>query len=462
MIATQQALIDRHVEIRSERLMSHVRVLAGDAMRGRMPGDVGYRMAMDYVTTFLRANGIRPGLPTGGYEQAFSMETCRVTAADVRLDPERRVGRTLELGVDYVCRGLTGDGSVRGPLAFVGYCSSEPDFDELSGIDLTGKIAISFKHPEPWRQGRPVLPRIKAHILRDRGAIGLVIVPNPNRNEPDRLSASLVEEGDYIPGFPMIVVSDAVGTSLLDFDGVTTLSGRQYAIDVHRQVMSCDVPAMMSIRIESHHDDNGCSWNAVGYLPGADPAVADETVIIGAHLDHVGIQGESVIFNGAQDNASGVAAVLEIARTFASGRRPRRTIRFVLFGAEEAGLVGSIHYARNAPHPLEKTVAMLNLDCMGAGSGGDFRGRVAYPELFALLDRMNEQYVKVPDTNTDHPPGGADAKPFNDVGIPNIYFVSSDAYRHLHMASDTPETVNPVLFEQITRLAYLTAAGIAD
>ncbi|HPQ39317.1 MAG TPA: M20/M25/M40 family metallo-hydrolase [bacterium] len=460
MIQTLQTLLERYTDIRSETLMGYAGVLASDMMRGRMPGDSGYRLAMDYVIQCFRNNGVQPGLADGTYEQPFCMETCRVRSAEVVLETAIGETRRLSLGADYVCRGLTGDGDVSGEPAFVGYCSDDEEFNELNGVDLDGKIAVSFKHPPPWHETRrPVLPRRKAHLLRERGAVGLVIVPNPNLSRPERLSASLVEEGEYIPGFPMIVLADQPADAMMHFDN-QTLAGRQFAIDTERRICSGPVPGRISIRIDTEHASDGLSWNAVGYLPGTDPEIADECVVIGAHLDHVGIQGESVIFNGAQDNASGVAAVLEIARTFAAGPRPRRSLRFVLFGAEEAGLLGSMHYAKNAPHPLDRTPAMLNLDCMGAGSGGDFRGRSAHPHLFEILDEMNSKFVNVPDTRADHPAGGADAKPFEDAGIPNVYFVTSDAYRHLHMAGDTVDTLNPGVFEKITRLAYLTAANL--
>jgi len=462
MIQTVQNMIERHTEIRAEKLMAHAETLASDSMRGRMPGDTGYRRAMNYVIDFFRRQGIRPGLPSGGYEQAFNMETCRVIDAAVTRQTGSGEVRTLELGTDYVCRGLTGDGDVSGEPVFVGYCSEEDDFNELDGVDLEGKIAVSFKHPPPWHtEKRPILPRQKAHRLKKRGAVGLVIVPNPNRSRPDRLSASLVEKGEYIPGFPIIVLAEHAADQLMYFNA-QTLSGRQFVLDHERQVCSGPVPGRMTIRIKTDHQQDGQSWNVVGMIPGADPDQADESVVVGAHLDHVGIQGESIIFNGAQDNASGVAAAMEIASVFAGGPPPRRNLYVVLFGAEEAGLLGSIHYADHAPHPLEKTRAMLNLDCMGAGSGGDFRGRSAHLRLFEILDEMNAKYVNVPDTRADHPAGGADARPFEDAGIPNVYFVTSDAYRYLHMAGDTPATLTPGVFEKITRLAYLTAATLVN
>jgi len=462
MIQMTRSMIDRFTQLSANRLMSHVRSLSTDDMRGRMPGDIGYNRAMDYAISSFKNYGLQPAFPDNEYEQAFNMETCRVIRSDVSLSMESGPEEELILGKDYVCRGLTGDGNISGDLVFVGYCSSEKDFNELDSVNLDGKIAVSFKHPIPGNeQEKPLLPREKAHLLREKGAIGLIIVPNPNRKAPDRLSVSLVEKSEYIPGFPILVMADHLADRLFSFNG-RTLSGRQFEIDEFRRVSSEPIPAQIKIKIDTEYCQNGVSWNVAGVVPGCDPEVARETLIIGAHLDHVGIQGEKLIFNGAQDNASGVAAVLELARVISSGPKPRRSIVFVLFGAEEAGLIGSLHYAANSPFDLDNTIAMLNLDCIGAGSGVDMRGRKSYPELFEIFDEVNRKYVGILDTNADNPPGGADAKPFEDAGIPNMYFVASDAYRHLHMASDTPETLNPTLFQGITRLAYLTASTIVE
>lgn len=460
MVQTESVLLKRYARVRAENLMHHVRMLASDEMRGRMPGDIGYRLAMDYVTDFFQKTGLKPGFENGMYEQTFRMETCRVVSASVSMAIDGIPPENLVLGEDFICRGLTGDGCVSGNLAFVGYCTEENDFNELEGVDLEGRIAVSFKHPPPWwKDKHPLMPREKAHRLKSRGAKALVIVPNPNLKQADKLSGSLIEKGDYIPGFPMIVMAENPAGSLFSLDD-NTLANRQFRIDVFREKMSGLLPASLSIDVKTEHDNNGISWNAAGYLPGSDPDLSGQVILIGAHLDHVGIQGESVVFNGAQDNASGAAAVLECARVFTLGPRPARSMQFVLFGAEEAGLLGSLHYASHPGQPMENIRAMLNLDCMGAGSGTDMRGRAAYPDLFEIFDTLNKKYVGIPDTRQDHPPGGADAKPFEDAGIPNMYFVGENPYRHLHMKSDTVETLNPSLFEGITRLAYLMAAHL--
>ncbi|MCD4652411.1 hypothetical protein K8T06_00575, partial [bacterium] len=147
-----QTLIEQYTQITSHRLMDHVNRLSAEGMRGRMPGDIGYIRAMDYVVNCLDNYGLLPAFAGADYTQSFTMETCRILDSQVFLALKYGAREKLILGKDYVCRGLTGDGDVSGDLVFVGYCSTEEDYNELDSINLEGKIAVSFKHPPLWRQ----------------------------------------------------------------------------------------------------------------------------------------------------------------------------------------------------------------------------------------------------------------------------------------------------------------------
>ncbi len=455
-----QIILKSSYQLTADRLMNHVEILAAPNMRGRMPGDIGYARACDYVEKIFSHLKLKPGGDQGSYRQTFRLETNWIVSASARLKRQSNQSQLLELGQDFVCRGLSGDGKVEGPLVFVGYGRQDEHIDELGNVDLTGKIAVSFKQPPIWLQNSSSdLPRAKAHRLRDRGAVGLVIIPNPNHPERDRLSASLMETNEQIPGFPMIVLSENTAMNLMNFNN-QTLASRQYQIDQFRQCASCDIPASIAIHLETVWHREGICWNLVGILPGSDPDLRQEAIIIGAHLDHVGIQGEKVIFHGAQDDASGVASMLEMARVFSQGTPPRRSLIFIAFGAEETGIVGSLFYGKHPSWPMEQTIAMLNMDCIGAGIGLDVRGRKHHSHLFDIMDYWNDNHIKIPDTHADHVAGGADAEAFQQAGVPNMFFVSQKPYDHLHMATDTPETLNPFIFEAISRLAFLTASRL--
>ncbi|MBP1683647.1 MAG: putative aminopeptidase [Ignavibacteriaceae bacterium] len=201
--------------------------------------------------------------------------------------------------------------------------------------------------------------------------------------------------------------------------------------------------------------------NVVGLLEGNDPELKNEYLIIGAHLDHVGSQA-GLLFPGANDNASGSAAIFELANAFqTSSLRSKRSIIFVLFASEEQGLYGSKFFVKNMNIDTNKVIAMLNLDCIGYGDSIQIGNGKSAPELWKLTDEIDElnSNLMIKDTWKG---GGADLTPFHEKGIPGLYFVSKYSYDHLHLPTDTPETLNPDLFESIVKLAYLTAREVAD
>lgn len=448
------------VRISSGQLMHHVRILASPVMRGRMPGDAGYEQASRYVESEFSAIGLLPLGDNGSFRQHFPLETNHIKRAAARFYLPSGTSRELRLGTDFICRGLTDGAHIRAPLTFVGYGRQDGPGDELA-VDLTGRIAIDFKHPAPFAKDKPTdLPRARARRYHERGAIGLAIVHNPNHPDPDRLSASLMEDAEPLPGVPLIVLSAPFALSLFN-QPTQTLAARQYRIDCLGQTASDAIEGELEIDIDASPNRSGSCWNAIGVLPGSDPELAHEAIIIGAHLDHVGIQGESVIFHGAQDDVSGVAALIEIARELAQQKWPR-TIIFIAFGAEETGIIGSLYYGAHPAWSLERTIGMYNLDCMGAGIGLDTRGRKHHPDFFRTWDALNAQHFHIDDTCADHVAGGADAEPFERAGVTNMFIVAKQPYQHLHMASDTPDTLNPPLLESITRLTCMTVARQAS
>ena len=201
--------------------------------------------------------------------------------------------------------------------------------------------------------------------------------------------------------------------------------------------------------------------NVIGLLEGSDPILKDEYLVIGAHLDHVGSQA-GLLFPGANDNASGSAAIIELAKAFQlDGTKPKRSILFVLFASEEQGLFGSKYFVENMKINPDKIVAMFNLDCIGYGDSIQVGNGKTSPGLWSLTRNIdNENFnLLIEDTWSG---GGADLTPFYEKGIPGLYFVSKYSYDHLHLPTDTPETLNPDLFEKIVKLAYLTATDVAD
>jgi len=195
--------------------------------------------------------------------------------------------------------------------------------------------------------------------------------------------------------------------------------------------------------------EKGTLNNVLGLFPGSDPSLAEETVIIGAHRDHFGQQA-GLVFPGADDNASGTAVLLEVARVFAeSGFKPKRSLLFISFSGEEQGLLGSRHYVTQPPRPLSNTVAMINIDHAGIGNG---RLTVGVTGLDKSLAANAGEHAGLADTLDlfGFFPGG-DHVPFKEAGVPTVTVVSGGAHPHFHHPSDTHDTVRPEILEQAAK-----------
>ena len=215
------------------------------------------------------------------------------------------------------------------------------------------------------------------------------------------------------------------------------------------------------IEVATAYDPDATTYNVCAVMEGVDPALKKEYVLVTAHLDHVGKQGK-FYYPGANDNASGSAAVLEIARALsACNYVPKRSVMFVLFSSEEHCLDGSKFMAMNLPDSAEKIVAVLNLDCISYGDSIHIGNGESSPKLFHMA-RTTDIFNWKKSVSRTWKGGGADLTAFHNLGIPGLYFASTNSYENLHLPSDLPETLNKELFEQITKLVCKLTEQIAD
>ena len=353
------------------------------------------------------------------------------------------------------------------PVAFCGYGISRHDlgYDDYENIDVENKVVIVFKqnpswkiNDEPWGQE---YPREKSTIAYEHGAKGILFVARPNDSKPQPLIGSVMHgEGKQILDFPQLQISIDVANNLLSESGFS-IAGSQTKIDESKTPNSFITENEAEIKVQTNHEKYAKTMNIVGLLEGSDPVLKEEYLIIGAHIDHVGSQA-GLLFPGANDNASGSAGVMELAEAFQkSDLRPSRSILFVLFASEEQGLFGSKHFVDNMKIDTEKIVAMFNLDCIGYGDSIQVGNGKSAPELWKTVNKLDEENFNLMVDNT-WSGGGADLTPFYEKDIPGLYFVSKYSYDHLHLPTDTPETLNPELLESIVKLAYLAAREVAD
>lgn len=363
------------------RWWSHIEYLADDRLEGRDTGSRGYDQAADYVIEQFRSLGLQPA-GDNGYRQTVDFEVVRIDESRCAVDLLR--GGKIEpvkLGVDATLGVSTGAVEhIEADAVFVGHGFSVPElnYDDLAGQDVKGKIVV-FVTGGPADMDGPT----KAHyqslderrrFLRNAGVVGTVAIPNPKSIERpwSRVAASrfeprmeLHDAGSDTPApLPFTMLFNTDRAELLFTSSGHTFEEILEAIRTDRPLPH--FPLQVRIRADvAMHRSRVKSDNIAGVLPGSDPKLKNEFVAVTAHLDHVGI-GEPVngdpIYNGAMDNASGAASLIEIARAMKeSGASPRRSILFLAVTGEEKGLLGSQYYAAH-PTIQSPIVANLNMD----------------------------------------------------------------------------------------------------
>lgn len=369
----------------ADQVEAHVRFLADDKLEGREAGTRGHDLAALYVAERFRALGLEPAGVDGSYLQpvpllSYSLDQSAANTLTVTDGADLQ----LEYGADYIVSAspFAEDGDVEGPAVFVGYGFTSPDGsrNDLAGVDLEGKIAVYFRDApsdlnteERAHYGTTIRDRLSA-----AGAIGSVMLYHPAFEErlPWERRASMTRMGrssmTWIDagGTPHSSAPNILQNAIMSMEGakkLLTAAGRDY--DDLVEAADSGVPAFdlgMTLRIEATNAiEKVTSPNVAAILPGSDETLSGEYVVLSAHLDHEGIKpsfsGEDSIFNGAMDNASGSAALLEVARLLAANP-PKRSVLFVNVTAEEKGLVGSDYFARFPTVAPEAVVANVNLD----------------------------------------------------------------------------------------------------
>jgi hypothetical protein len=358
------------------RIAADVAWLADDAREGRGFGSAGLAAAADWVARELAEAGLQPGAPDGGFLQRFEATVAvRVTGASLA------VGRTRLLrGRDFEAFASSASGEAAGELVFAGHGLHDDlaGWDDYAGLDVRGRVVLILDDrpavPSLGEQRTAQLGRaLRVARARDLGAAAVLIAP---ASRAVGLAGGAGDESPYPSEASAGIV--ALGLSRAAAERLVTAGGARLA-DLQAEIERRGAPAprplpRARVRVAAAVErERGEVANVVAVLPGADRRRRREAVVIGAHLDHLG-RGEYAslapdargeIHNGADDNASGVAGLLALARAFALGPPPRRSLVFVAFTGEEAGLAGSSWYAEHPAVPLADTAAMLDLDMIG-------------------------------------------------------------------------------------------------
>jgi hypothetical protein len=467
-------------------LLTHVTVLASPKMDGRATGTEGAGMAAEYITGEFRKIGLRPGGSGDSYLQPFDLVTEIRLGSDNRLEAVTQganpVSQTFRPWADFIPISFSEEGTVEAGIAFVGYGITAPElkYDDYAGIDVTGKAVLIMTHEPrerdqrgPFRSAEAfhyTTNRYKAINAREHGAAAILLVADPNNHSGEQDSVlSLQGTPSSSSGIVAVSIVREVAETLISGSG-KTLSSLQQEIDgqlAPRSFLAGGVKVSMKVALVRVR---GTSANVVGLLPGRDPVLKEEAIIIGAHYDHLGRGGENslapaalnAVHPGADDNASGTSALMALAGAFRSGGGNGRTLIFVAFSGEELGLLGSYHYVKHPPIPIERTVAMINLDSVGrmnkhrlyiqgVGSGDALREIVLEASRGLGLDL----------TLRDDGFGPSDHTPFYARERPVLHFFTGP-HLDYHRPTDTTDKINVQGLHTVTTLAYRTAAMIAD
>ncbi|MGB2714755.1 MAG: M20/M25/M40 family metallo-hydrolase [Vicinamibacterales bacterium] len=375
-----------------KRWWTHVEFLASDALEGRNVGTPGFEKAAAYVESQFKEIGLKPGGPSG-YRQPVELESRQLIPEGSKLALVRNgVDEALMLREEATLGGRgTLNGSIDAPMVFVGYGLSIPEagWDDLAGLDLRGKVAVYANTAAPV----DVPDNVRSHLssaperwaaLRKAGAIGVATLPSPPP-APDAsqraAATTLVVGGGQPSPQPTVVLVDpelqeyaglAVSVTLTRRGAEKLFAGSGHTLEELDGLIADRkplprFPLVGTLRVHAAlKRETIQSSNVVGIFEGSDPRLKSEYVVMSAHLDHVGI-GRAIdgddLYNGAMDDASGVASVIEIARGLkASEARPKRSILFIAVTAEEKGLLGSKYFAARPTVPFTSIVANVNLD----------------------------------------------------------------------------------------------------
>jgi hypothetical protein len=441
--------------------LDDVKFLAAPQMRGRATGSPELEKAAAFIAGRFRHFGLRP-VAGDGYYQAFPVTTSARLGKANRLEVTEGVRSTaFECPADFIPFNFSSSGKAAGEVVFAGYGITAPEYhyDDYEGLDAKGKLVLILRH-EPQEfdeksvfEGRSFTQHAefssKASNAKMHGAAGVILVSDRanHRSDPDDLEAFGGAAGPADAGIPFFQVK-AVWAEGWFRNAGKDMEGIEAGIDKDLQPESFAFPA--SFRVEATLDLGRVVktvHNVAAYLPGR----TGEYVIVGAHYDHLGL-GEQfsmapsmagTVHPGADDNASGTAGVIELARWFSTQPKQARGILFLTFAGEELGLLGSTWYANHPEMPLDRAVAMINMDMIGRIREGKvyIGGAGTGSTLRATLDGLTPKYGLKLDYSDTSGYGSSDHSSFTAKQVPVLFFFSG-LHADYHKPSDTWDKID--------------------
>lgn len=449
--STLFAQIKRSVNITSNELLYHLSFLASDSLKGRQPGTIQDKIAAKYIRDEFREYGLTL-LGKKGYQffsfKNFNPEFEKKTSLTIN-------GERLEFSRDFSAPTVNGSDSLCAEAIFVGKGDSVACYEN---IKVRRKWAVIYY---PLGDSKYVYLNTKPiEIAKNQGAAGIIIVSN------DTLSKYIDVDFRSLPNLPIFILSPEASAKLIAPIGQPSAIAQQIAenriLSQPLGITVCGKVAKLYNSIETQ--------NVVAMLRGTDPKYANEYIVIGAHYDHLGMgemggsrnPGQLAVHNGADDNASGVVAMLEIAQKLAlEQNKIKRSIVFVAFGAEEKGLIGSQRFVDSALIPVENIKAMINLDMVGRLRNRELEvhGSKTSLEADSILNALNSDSLfnlkLVPDGF-----GPSDHASFYSKNIP-VFFIHTGLHEDYHTPNDDVVLLNIDGMQNVSDYTYRLARELA-
>jgi hypothetical protein len=446
----------------------HVVELCKDEYEGRLFGMPGALKAADYIAGQFKEFGLEPAGTDGTYFQEFTTRVVQAVApTSLRIEGEVNARK---IGPDFALLQYSGAGKATADVVFVGYGISSPEkgLDEYEGIDVKGKIVMCIRRAPGDDQGKwepEVYIGYKSKTAAEHGAVGFLMVERQGPDgKPTQPISGTIQDDNYVPDLPAVSISSDVAAKILEKSGKPLLQ-LQSEIDKDTKPVSFDTGRRVSLQVTTFHNDNAPAKNVLGMLRGSDPELKDQYVIVSGHLDHLGKDPSGAIYRGADDDASGIGCMLEIARTMKeNGYSPERSIIFAGWTGEEAGLVGSRYFVDHPTVPLEKTVCIFQMDMVGRGEAAARLGGLAsYPEIQEVVKADPDiTPAALSHVQMGRGGGGSDHAAFTSRGVPGTMVISSGDHSGYHTPQDTPDRIKPAVLAFCAQLVYDAASAVAD
>ena len=458
--------------------MRDVIFLASDAMKGRGNGSPELDQAADYIAGQFRLAGLQPAGENKSYFQSFEITT------GARFGPRNALqidGKPLTIDRDFVPIVFSHSADFSGPLVFAGYGITAPEYryDDYAGVDVQGKIAVVLSHEPQERDTHSVFAganlTIHASLVNKtvnaklHGARGIIFLTDFNHEKED-IGEATTREDFADMGIPAVYAMRGPFVDAFKRRG-KDIAALQKAIDGDLKPQTFELPNVRARIASEIIRTRKTIKNVIGAIPGADSRLKNQWIVVGAHYDHLGLGNRNSlapsqigqIHHGADDNASGTAGVMELARLAATHEAEwHRSLLFIAFAGEEIGLLGSSYFVNHPTVPLATLDGMINMDMIGRLSKDRlFVGGIGTsPSLKSTLQSLDKaEGLKIDFSDSGY--GSSDHTSFNTKKIPVLFFFSG-LHTDYHKPSDTSDKINADGAMKVLSLVYRTMDQLAS